>query len=162
MTETFKVQFPQTDIVMCRFSYKTGSSMCKEVNQPAYDALGKKMGCLGTMKTYAYRLPKPLIGNVQVGDMVVVFCQTGYQVCEVVEVNAMCQYDGELAWVVDKVNLEGFHAELERVKELERMKAAIMAEKKRLEAMVAYDLIAEKHPEFGAMLKAFREMGGQL
>lgn len=42
------------------------------------------------------------------------------------------------------------------------MKAAIDREKKRLESMVTYELIAEKNPEFKEMLEAFKEMGGEF
>lgn len=47
-------------------------------------------------------------------------------------------------------------------KELENMKQVLMRERKRLEEQVTWDLIAEKSPEFAAMLKAFRDAGGEF
>lgn len=51
---------------------------------------------------------------------------------------------------------------MEKAKKLKVMRAAIEKEKKRLESMVTYDLIAEKNPEFAEMLKVFKEAGGEL
>lgn len=60
------------------------------------------------------------------------------------------------------VDLGAYVAEVEKAKTLEAMKIAIDKEKKRLESMVTYELIAEKNPEFKAMLEAFKEMGGEF
>ena len=51
---------------------------------------------------------------------------------------------------------------VEKAKQLRAMKAAIDREKKRLESLVTYELIAEKNPEFRAMLEQFKAMGGEF
>lgn len=58
--------------------------------------------------------------------------------------------------------MEPYVAEIERVKELKVMKKRIEAEKKRLESMVTYELIAEKNPEFKALLDAYKSAGGEF
>ena len=90
-------------------------------------------------------------------------CQTGYQVCEVVNINALSVFETKsFAPVVCKVDLGTFIEEIEKAKQLKAMKAAIDREKKRLESMVTYELIAEKSPEFKAMLEQFKAMGGEF
>ena len=64
--------------------------------------------------------------------------------------------------MVCKVDLSTYIQEVEKAKKLKAMKAAIDREKKRLESLVTYELIAEKNPEFKAMLEAFKEMGGEF
>lgn len=60
------------------------------------------------------------------------------------------------------VNLTSYIAEVERKKSLAMLKKQLDAEKKRLESMVTYDLIAEKNPEFAALLKQYKDAGGQF
>lgn len=162
MTETMKFEFPKTNVVACKFTFKTANNTdMREVG--TYDDMGRTTKNVNAMKKYYYQVPEALRDKLQVGDVVVVLCQTGYQVCEVTEVNCTTGFNNhDLAWVVDTVSLVGFIEERRKAEELERMKDAIKREKKRLEAMVTYDLIAEKNPEFGAMLKAFKDAGGSL
>lgn len=94
---------------------------------------------------------------------VVVHCSTGYQICEVVTVNALSNFDPRsIQPVVDKVNMQSYIDEVEKKKTLTVMKKQIDAEKKRLESLVTYELIAEKHPEFKAMLERFKSLGGEF
>lgn len=60
------------------------------------------------------------------------------------------------------VNLGSYIAEVERRKSLARLKQQLDAEKKRLESMVTYDLIAEKSPSFAALLQQYKDAGGQF
>lgn len=100
---------------------------------------------------------------MKVRDTVLVHCQTGYQLCEVVSINVLSSFDKKtIAPVVCKCDLESYITEVEQANKLKAMKVAIDAEKKRLEAMVTYELIAEKNPEFAEMLQAFKDAGGEF
>lgn len=93
-------------------------------------------------------------GKLGPGDFVVVYCQTGYQVCQVYTVNEFAPVEtAKLAPVVAKVNLNEYFNDLAHQEELKRMKAALVKERKRLEEQVTWDLIASKSPEFAEMLK---------
>lgn len=153
------VRFPDTNVVQCVFSLRSSNT---EYSSNKFDSRGVVREPR-SLKRYSYRVPKYLEGKLAVGEYVLVYCQTGYQVCQVVSVNATCPYDTEeLAPVVAKVALEPYFEELERQEELKSMKAALIKERKRLEEQVTWDLIAEKSPEFKEMLKAFRDLGGEL
>ena len=154
------IVFPKTDLVKCVFSFRSSNSINTfSENCDEYDHHKNPK----TLKSYAYRVPEHLQGQIAVGDAVLVHCQTGYQICEVVEVNALSDYDPKtFAPVVCKVDLSSYIQEVEKTKKLKAMKAQIDREKKRLESMVTYELIAEKNPEFKAMLEAFKEMGGEF
>ena len=148
--------FPETNLVECTFSWRTANTAGSGWDE--YDHVDPIR-----MKRYVYRLPEYLVGHVKIGDTVVVHCQTGYQVCEIVTINAISNFDQKsIAPVVGKVDMSSYIDEVEKKKALAAMKKQIDAEKKRLESMVTYELIAEKNPEFKAMLEAFKEMGGEF
>lgn len=151
------IQFPATNLVDCVFSWRQNSN-CAATSWDEYDHCSP-MG----MKRYVYRLPDDLVGKVAVGDTVLVHCKTGYQLAQITTVNAMSSFDPDsIAPVVCMVNLASYIAEVERKKSLARLKQQLDAEKKRLESMVTYDLIAEKSPEFAALLKQYKDAGGQF
>lgn len=118
---------------------------------------------ISNMKQYSYRVPEYLQGKLRPGDFVVVYCQTGYQVCQVARINATVPagFD-KLAPVVAKFDMSEYISDLVKQQELEAMKQVLIRERKRLEEQVTWDLIAEKNPEFAEMLKSFREAGGTL
>lgn len=150
------IKFPATDLVECVFAYRTAGTMGCSWDE--YDHTDSTR-----LKRYVYRLPEYLVGKVQVHDAVVVHCTTGYQICEVVTVNALSNFDPRsIQPVVDKVNMQSYIDEVEKKKTLTVMKKQIDAEKKRLEALVTYELIAEKNPEFKAMLERFKSLGGEF
>lgn len=154
------IKFPETDVVSCVFSLKNSTNACNQNFTSAgiipYEDQRK-------LKEYHYRVPEHLQGQLTVGDFVVVYCQTGYQVCQVCKVNEFAPVEtSKLAPVVAKVDLLAYFAELDRQEELKKMKAALVKERKRLEEQVTWDLIASKSPEFAAMLEAFRKAGGEL
>lgn len=151
--------FPKTNLVECTFSWRTESTA--GIAGTAWDEYDHRNQ--NRLKKYLYRLPDYLVGLVQPGDTVVVHCQTGYQVCQVTTINAISDFDPKtIAPVVDKVNMQSYIDEVEKKKALAAMKQQIDAEKKRLESMVTYELIAEKNPEFKAMLEQFKSMGGEF
>lgn len=150
------IKFPETNLVECTFSWRTQSTAGTAWDE--YDHCDQTR-----LKRYLYRLPDYLVGLVQPGDTVVVHCQTGYQVCQVAAINVFSSFDLKtIAPVVSKVNMQSYIDEVEKKKALAAMKKQIDAEKKRLESMVTYELIAEKNPEFKAMLERFKSMGGEF
>lgn len=154
------IRFPDTDIVSCVFSLKNSTNACNQ----NFDAFGvTPENSYNKLKEYHYRVPEFLQGQLNPGDFVVVYCQTGYQVCQVKKINEFAPVETpKLAPVVAKVNLADYFNDMLKQEELKKMKAALVKERKRLEEQVTWDLIAEKSPEFAAMLKAFRDAGGEL
>lgn len=155
------IRFPETDVVSCVFSLKNGINSCSQ----NFDEFGvtPEGGHSKLKKYYYYCVPAFLQGKLAPGDFVVVYCQTGYQVCQVYKVNEFAPVEtSKLAPVVAKVDLFEYFSYLAHQEELKKMKAALVKERKRLEEQVTWDLIASKNPEFAAMLDAFRKAGGEL
>ena len=154
------IKFPKTDLVKCVFCWR--SSNTEHISSDRWDEYDRHKDPK-KLKAYTYRVPEHLREQLQIGDTVLVHCQTGYQICEIVAKNVLSDFDTKtFAPVVCKVDLSTYIQEVEKAKKLKVMKAAIDREKKRLESMVTYELIAEKNPEFKAMLEAFKEMGGEF
>lgn len=153
------IRFPNTDYVQCVFSYQTRSGVS---DSGKYDECGRYVD-VASLKRYVYYVLEYLKGQLHPGDVVVVKCITGYQICEVVESNTLISCDSRtMAPVVAKVDIQPFIRSVNRAKQLKFMREEIDKEKKRLESLVTYDLLAEKHPEFKAMLEEFKAAGGQL
>lgn len=153
------IRFPNTDYVQCVFSYQNKASMA---DPEKYDEYGHYMD-VASLKKYVYYVPEYLQGQLHVGDTVIVRCTTGYQICEVVETNAFTSFDPKtIAPVVSKVDVRPYIEFMHRAKQLKYMREQLDKEKKRLESLVTYDLLAERNPEFRAMLEAFKAAGGQL
>ena len=154
------IKFPETDVVTCVFSLKNSTNVCNQ----NFDEFGvTPENSQRKLKEYHYRVPEFLQGKLCPGDFVVVYCQTGYQVCQVYNVNEFAPVEtSKLALVVAKVDLSYYIKDLLHQEELKKMKTALVKERKRLEEQVTWDLIAAKSPEFAAMLKAFRDAGGEL
>ena len=138
MNTTFK--FPETDVVGCRFPVIGGRNSEVEVDPKS--------------KEYFYKLlpgqPKP-----KLGDFVVTACVNGFQVCVVTTLNAMTSFK-DIAYVVGTVDGAAYREELHRQEMKKRLHAELMAKKKELEESVTLDLLAEKSPEFKAILDAYR------
>ena len=151
------IQFPSTNLVECVFSWRQSSDYVA-AKWDEYDH------CDPThLKRYIYRLPDNLVGKVALGDTVLVHCKTGYQLAQIATVNATSSFDlDSIAPVVCMVDLASYIAEVERRKTLARLKQQLDVEKKRLESMVTYDLIAEKSPSFAVLLKQYKDAGGQF
>ena len=153
------IVLPKTNVVGCVFSLRGSNTTAAVFDE--YDFIKNRQG----LKQYHYRVPEHLEGKLMVGDIVVVHCQTGYQLCQVSEINCLNAYGmdpDKLAPVVDVVNLGYYVESIEKAKALKAMKAAIDKEKKRLESLVTYELIAEKNPEFAELLKHYKEAGGEF
>lgn len=154
------IKFPSTDVVSCVFSLKN----CVSFPNSNFDSSGRiPESDLTKLKEYYYRVPAFLQGKLNPGDFVVVYCQTGYQVCQVYKVNEFAPVEtSKLAPVVARVELMDYFNDLAHQEELKKMKAALVKERKRLEEQVTWDLIASKSPEFKEMLEVFRAAGGEL
>lgn len=151
------VKFPETNIVRCVFSLRQNRATAAVV----YDKYDRAV--TRDLKHYAYRVPRRLQGQLKIGDFVVVHCATGYQLCEIVELNAVSDFDEKtLAPIVCKVDLSSYIEEIDKAEQLKVMKAELDREKRRLESMVTYELIAEKNPEFKTLLDTFKAMGGEF
>lgn len=151
------IQFPSTNLVECVFSWRQNDNYAT-ANWDEYDHRDPIH-----LKRYIYRLPDNLVGKVALGDTVLVHCKTGYQLAQIATINATSSFDlDSIAPVVCMVNLASYITEVERKKMLVRLKQQLDAEKKRLESMVTYDLIAEKSPSFAALLQQYKDAGGQF
>ena len=151
------IKFPSTNLVECVFSWRQNDTYAT-ANWDEYDHRDPIH-----LKRYIYRLPDNLVGKVALGDTVLVHCKTGYQLAQIATINATSSFDlDSVAPVVCMVDLASYIAEVEHKKLLARLKQQLDAEKKRLESMVTYDLIAEKSPSFAALLKQYKDAGGQL
>ena len=153
------IKFPDTPYVKCVFNWRQNNN---NADFNTFDDIGRKDPT--KLKRYLYKLPNYLQGQISAGDVVLVYCQTGYQVCEVVSINEpLCGLDEKsVAPVVAKINMTEYLDELYRQRQLKVMRMEIERKKKELESQVTYDLLAEKSPEFAALLKSFREAGGSL
>ena len=151
------IKFPETNIVKCVFSLRQNRAGAVD-GYDEYDHMESR-----NLKRYLYRVPSRLQGQLKIGDFVVVHCATGYQLCEIVALNVTSSFDEKtLAPVVCKVDLSAYIDEVDRAAQLAWMKTELDREKKRLESLVTYELIAEKNPEFKALLDAFKDMGGEF
>lgn len=149
-----KLEFPKTNLVKCVFSFKNDTSLSNVWNK--FDHRETR-----NLKQYTYRVPEGL--ELKEHDAVLVHCTTGYQLCEVVELNVISGIDeSEYSPVVCKVDLTSYFDEVENAEKVEYMRLKLEKKKKELENQVTYDLLAERNPEFAEMLKAFRAMGGKL
>lgn len=150
-----KVDFGTTDVVRCRFSLKTSSNADPE----SYDEYGRFERAY-TLKEYIFRLTPGC--TVNVGDIVVVYCSTGYQVCEVSEINAIVTEEArrKLAYVVSVVDMHGYMLTLDQEKQKDRLRRQIDNVRKEIEAETMYEMLAEKSPEFKQLLDQYKELGG--
>lgn len=154
------LKFPDTDVVSCVFSLKNSST-----TPPGVDEFGivDSTEVFRKLKQYKYRVPEYLKGQLQSGDFVVVYCSTGYQVCQVARINETCTVpSSELASVVCKVDLAPYLQDLQHQADLARMHAELLKQREQLEKQIAWDLLASKSPEFAALLQNYRDAGGQL
>lgn len=155
------VMFPETDVVSVVFAFK------KSTNKSSYDfddagvipEHQKKM-----LKEYYYRVPSELVGKLAAGDMVVVNCANGFQVAEVKCINTYSPSGDKksLAYVVGKVDCGAYFKCLADKKQLAMLRNQLEEEKKRIESMVTCELLAERSPEFKALLDNFKALGGSL
>lgn len=151
-----KVTFPKTNVVSCVFSFRQSNN--PTAPSSVYDKYDHRDP--RGLKRYNYRLPEGM--EVAIGDVVLVHCQTGYQLCEVVELNVLSSFeDDKLSPVVCKVNLFSYVEEVDKAEAARVLHAQLMQRKKEIEAQMTYDLLAERDPVFAELLKSYRALGGK-
>lgn len=155
---TFK--FPETNLVKCVFSLRTNSKYPDVV----YDEFDRfNVSDFKDIKSYVYRVPDCLKGQIKVGDFVVVHCSTGYQLCEVIQVNVTSSFDeASHAPVVCKVDLGTYFEEVKAKQAREQLARKLESMAEQLKNMVTYELLAEKNPKFKELLDQYKELGGTL
>lgn len=158
-----KIEFPETNIVGCRF-LKYDSTQRKPYgvytpDQPGYRPAEFTVST--SSKVYNYKcidgMPKP-----QLYDIVVVSCASGFAVCQVVETNVIMPENADLAYVVGIVDVSNYLNFLQREKEKERLKRALIKKKEEMEKSAVFEMLAEKDSSFAEMLNKFKELGGSF
>ena len=159
-----EVPVPTNNVVTVVFAYKnhTNSRVYPSTDFDENDYLVPAVR--KTAKTYTYRVPEGLVGKLRIGDMVVVHCATGYQVAEVeaTKVWVAPSKVAELACVVGVVDSNEYFEYIEKQKHLAVLREQLEVEKKRIESMITYELLAERNPEFKALLDNFKVLGGTI
>lgn len=102
-------------------------------------------------KRYAFKVLPNLKGYLKVGDTVVVHTTNGFQVATVAEVNV---YIGAKAtdYVVDKVLVEEYKRELQRLTDIAAAKRRLKALQKSFQEQQLFEMMAEKMPEARELL----------
>ena len=140
------IKFPETDYIGCRFPQCTGRNGNLVVDN--------------TSKEYIYKL-LPGMYRPTVGNMCVVSCSNGYQVAVVTSIN-QCIPDGwkeqSMANVVGFVDFEAYRTMMENKKRKEALKEQLLRKKKELDERLAWDIYAEKSPEFAELLKQYNSL----
>ena len=75
------IKFPETNVVGVKFTLRQ-NRVTTGVGYDEYDRLQDEY--TREQKKYIYRVPDGLMGCLQLHDIVVVHCATGYQLCEIV------------------------------------------------------------------------------
>lgn len=137
------LEFPKTDLIGCKFPQCTGRNGQVEVS--------------ATGKEYIYRLlpgqPQP-----KIGDFVVTSCVNGFQVCVVTTLNVPTTTYKDVAYVVGVVDVSAYQENLRKAEMKKELHKQLLAKKKELEDMVTFELLAEKSPEFKALLEAYQSL----
>lgn len=153
------VRFPDTKYVRAIFSCRQNNPqvVVSKFNDGDFVRAEQRR----ELKEYTYELLPHLVGKVEVGDMCLCHCATGYQIVEIVEVNALPPANVvAFSPIISKVDFTPYFEYMEQQRVLTAMREQIEAKKKSLESMITYELIAEKNPEFKEMLEAYRNAGG--
>lgn len=158
-----KIEFPETNIVGCKFlKYDSTQRNSCEIYAPGQPGYRPKEFTINTSsKVYNYKcidgMSKP-----QLGDIVVVSCASGFALCQVVETNVIMPENADLAYVVGVVDVSNYLNFLQREKEKEQLKRALIKKKEEIEKSAVFEMLAEKDDSFAEMLKKFKELGGSF
>lgn len=136
-------EFPKTDLVGCKFPTCTGRNGQVEV--------------LASSKEYIYRL-LPDQPTPKIGDFVVTSCVNGFQVCVVTSLNVPTSTYKDVAYVVGVVDVAAYQENLRKAEMKKELHKQLMTKKKELEDLVTFELLAEKSPEFKALLEAYQNL----
>ena len=149
------IKFPDTNVVGCVFSFRQNNNTVYQGSTwDEYDHRSTKR-----LKVYNYRVPEYLKNQLKLGDAVLVHCQTGFQLCEVVELNALPGVpEVGLAPVVCKVDLTSYIAEIDRKVLKKKLQVQMEAMQRQIEEEKKYEWFAEKSPEFAALYEQFKAL----
>lgn len=93
----------KTHLVECKFTLKTNRDFLR-----SYDKYDKLMNT-DYLASYVLKVPNYLQGKLNVGDVVLIHCSYGYQVCTVTKLNADTDIgEDRLASIVCKCDLEPY------------------------------------------------------
>lgn len=108
-------------------------------------------------RKYAFKVLPNLKGCLKVGDTVVVHTANGFQVATVAEVNV---YIGAKAtdYVVDKVLMEEYKRELQRLTDIAAAKRRLKELQKSFQEKQLFEMMAEKMPEARELLKYITQL----
>ena len=139
---SIKIEFKETDLIGGRYLVNTGRNGKLEVDP--------------TSKEYTYRLlpgmPKP-----ERGDLVVVSSGNGFGVIMVTTVNATSRFK-DMAYCVGLVNPAQYSQFLENQERREELRLKLEKKKKELEDIITWGVLAERSPEFKALLDEYKEL----
>lgn len=82
----------------------------------------------------------------------------GFQVCVVTTLNVPTTTYKHVAYVVGVVDVEAYQENLRKVEMKKKLHKQLLAKKKELEDPVTFELLAEKSPEFKALLEAYQKL----
>ena len=158
-----KLEFPETNIVGCRF-LKYDSTQRESFSLYAPGQRGYRpteFSVSTSSKVYNYKcvegMPKP-----QIGDIVVVSCASGFALCQVVETDVILPENADLAYVVGVVDVNNYLNFLQKEKEKEQLRKALIKKKEEMEKAAVFEMLAEKDSSFAEMLNKFKELGGSF
>lgn len=108
-------------------------------------------------RKYAFKVLPNLKGCLKAGDTVVVHTTSGFQVATVKEVNV---YIGAKAtdYVVDKVLMEEYKRELQRLTDIAAAKRRLKELQKSFQEKQLFEMMAEKMPEARELLKYITQL----
>lgn len=137
------LEFPKTDLIGCKF--------------PKCNGRNGRIEVLTSDKEYIYRLlpeqPQP-----KIGDFVVTSCVNGFQVCVVTSLNVPTSTYKDIAYVVGAVDVATYQETLRKAEMKKELHKQLLAKKKELEDLVTFELLAEKSPEFRALLESYQAL----
>lgn len=136
------VEIPETNFVAGRYLVNTGSN-------------GKIERCpSGLGKTYTYEL-LPKMAKPNIGDLAVVSSAQGFGVIQITAINKICNIKN-CARVVGFIDPAMYNEFLEKKEQQEALKLQIEEMKEKLQDLVTWELLAEKSPEFKALVDAYK------
>lgn len=154
---SIRIEFPKTNIVECKFALRTDDRISR-----SYDDKDVARNIL-RLKGYIYKVPEYLQGQLSVGDIVVVHCATGYQICVVTKINIGTNLKEEdLAPVVCKCYMQSYFDLIDNENVLKEKKKKLLKEYENLKDLVGIQQVAAISPEFREMLEEFISLGGKL
>ncbi|GIN22518.1 hypothetical protein [Siminovitchia fordii] len=95
--------------------------------------------------------------NLSIGDLIVVDTARGYQLGEVVEVDANPRIN-VLKWVVDKVDKSRHKERLKKEAKLKEIKSKMDKRRKELEDIHLYQILAEKDDAMRDLLQEYLQL----